>query len=144
MTLSTQLQELHETEGVLLHRVVVEHDIGWFFADLLSENLEFLVRVSVNIVGGTVKPEVVHAAKEGLGLERVEVFFLRRRKPAAPYLDLAFFSQPQTLFPFYPTHSSPAHSPLAYQTTKKPSNCFELKLGFRFLAVLCRLLSPTS
>ncbi len=65
------VQYLHEPEGILLHCVVVEHHIGGFLPDLISEDLEFLVCICINIAGDAVKPEVVGVPGEALVSERV-------------------------------------------------------------------------
>ena len=61
---------LHEPEGIFLH-VVVEHHISGFLPDLRPQDLEFLVRVRINIVRDPVKPEVVSVPGEALVSERI-------------------------------------------------------------------------
>jgi hypothetical protein len=69
---SLQSSELHEPESIILHRVVVEQDIGRFFTDLLSQGLKFFVRVGLDIVGSAVKPEIVEIPVEWLVFERID------------------------------------------------------------------------
>jgi hypothetical protein len=69
---NSRFQDIQEPEGILLHGVVVEHDIGWFFTDLLSEYLKFLVRIGVDIVRDAVKSEIVKVPKERVVLERID------------------------------------------------------------------------
>ena len=80
--------------------------------------------------------------------ETEAVLLLSHGKPAAPHLDLAFFSplRPVCCFRFSKSVLTLIFYALSVSLSnnKRPSNRFKLEFAFRLSVDLCRLLSTTS